>query len=170
VVQFNFDIVIIIIAFFLFVIGIYRGFYHQTFTTISLIVPVFVIYFFKDKVLSLFQTISNYESIINSIHRVTKYFLNLDIVALESFLVILITFIVVYLLMKLILLPFKRMNFRNNNHLSRLLGGAMGLVGAVVFVLLAFVLIVPISEFSQATPLTAAFIKLIPEVFKVGML
>lgn len=167
--SFNFDIVIIITFLFLIIIGIYRGFYQQLFTTIALVIPLIIIFFSKDKILSMLTPLKIYQDILNSIHKMTRYFMNVSIQGLESFLIILFTVTLCIIIFKLIFYPLKkRYNFHANNVLSHILGGILGFVGAISIIVIMFTIISPLTDFPWTSPLTSFLLKYLPEVFKGG--
>lgn len=133
---FNYDIVLLIIAVFMFLTGIYFGFYNQLRRTLSSVAGLVVSLFTCDIVAGI---IASLETIVN---KITNIFI--PGISVFKLLVGLVIFLVVKLVLFLFIGLFKKRGakafLKDKNAISGIVGGVLGLVNAYIVGLMLYML------------------------------
>ncbi|HHU55367.1 MAG TPA: CvpA family protein [Acholeplasmataceae bacterium] len=166
---FHFDIIIIIVVLYSIIIGMYRGFYKQLLQTLALAIPIVIISLFYNDLDKLFSRLPFVDKVINYAYKGGKYFLNLTIETTKALLIIIVSFLVMYLFLKLIIrllfITGKHNIARRKTLSSRLIGVSLGLCSGYGIILLLLVLITPIITNLGTGPLYINLLKIIPKVW-----
>ena len=139
--TFYFDIVLLIIAIFMFFSGLYFGFYNQLRRTLSSIAGLAAAIFTNDLLVGIISSIGNIKEILA---KVVNIFFVMDASVAVKLLVGLVTFLVTKLLMYLIIGIFKKRDvksfLKDKSTLSCVIGGILGLVNAYIAGLMLYIL------------------------------
>ena len=139
--TFYFDIVLLIVAIFMFFSGLYFGFYNQLRRTLSSIAGILAAIFTNNLLVGIISSIGNIKEILA---KVVNIFFTMEADIAVKLLVGLVTFLVTKLLMYLIIGIFKKRDvksfLKDKSALSCVIGGVLGLVNAYIVGLMLYIL------------------------------
>ncbi|MBO4623657.1 MAG: hypothetical protein J5691_07260 [Bacilli bacterium] len=166
--SFNFDVVLLIVAIFMFLSGLYFGFYNQLRRTLSSVVGLACAIFLNDLLVGIISAIGNTKSIIAKVVNVV-FVMEADI-AIKLF-VGLIVYLVVKLIMYLIIGAFKRRDvksfLKDKSSLSCIIGGILGLVNAYVVGLILFLIFINVPGAIASTSISIKIFGILPQIKEV---
>ena len=166
--SFNFDLVLLIIAIFMFLSGLYFGFYNQLRRTLSSIAGLAAALFLASIVANI---ISGLGSIKDFIAKVVNIFLVIDPDVSVKLLVGLIIYFTVKLIFYLIIGAFKRRDvksfLKDKSAISCIVGGVLGVVNAYIIGLLLYILFLNIPGSLDHADVASKIFYLLPQVKEI---
>ncbi|MBO7085871.1 MAG: CvpA family protein [Bacilli bacterium] len=166
--SFNFDLVLFIIAIFMFLSGLYFGFYNQLRRTLSSIAGLAAALFLTSIVANI---ISGLGSIKDIIAKVVNIFLVVHPDVAVKLLVGLIIYFTVKLIFYLIIGAFKRRDvksfLKDKSATSCIVGGVLGVVNAYIIGLLLYILFLNIPGSLYHADVASKIFYLLPQVKEI---
>ena len=163
--TFNFDIVLLIVAIFMFLAGLYFGFYNQFRRTFSSIAGLVAALFLTSIVTGIVSGLGNIKDIIA---KVVNIFLVVDADVSVKLLVGLLIYFVVKLFVYLIIGAFKRRDvksfLKDKSTISCIIGGILGIVNAYIVGLLLYILFLNIPSSLDHAQVASKLFYLLPQV------
>ena len=145
--TFNFDLVLLIIAIFMFLSGLYFGFYNQLRRTLSSIAGLLAALFLTSIVAGIISGLGGIKDIIA---KVVNIFFIVDADIAVKLLVGLVIYFVVKLFVYLIIGAFKRRDvksfLKDKSAVSCIVGGVLGIINAYIVGLLLYILFLNIKK------------------------
>lgn len=166
--SFNFDIVLLIVAIFMFLSGLYFGFYNQLRRTLSSVAGLACAIFLNDLLVGIVSAIGNIKEIIAKVVNVV-FIMEVDI-AIKLF-VGLVVFLIVKLLMYLIIGAFKKRDvksfLKDKSSLSCIIGGILGIVNAYVAGLILFLIFINVPNAVSTTSVSIKIFGILPQIKEI---
>ena len=154
----NFDVIVIIIVLFAIINGLIRGIYRQILSLLSILIPTVIIFFSGLFIINYLNQLPFFVNLMKSIYQVIKHILNINLDNFIKLFVLIISYLVIYGVVKLILTNFsltiKKRLSKKVNLKSRYIGGGLGLINAYLVIIFVFMFIKPIVNIDYDQPLT----------------
>lgn len=154
----NFDIFIIAIVLMCVASGLYRGFFKQLSTTISLAGAFAVVYFVKPMLMDMIESMAIYETITGYIFMVLRFVAKGTQDEIGSHVVFILLFVVSFFVIRMVFNVFspsrKNVVLKTLTRTSRIIGGVLGVVSGYAIIMLTLILIKPITTVDYTTPIT----------------
>lgn len=163
--TFNFDLVLLIIAIFMFLSGLYFGFYNQLRRTLSSIAGLLAALFLTSIVAGIISGLGGIKDIIA---KVVNIFFIVDADIAVKLLVGLVIYFVVKLFVYLIIGAFKRRDvksfLKDKSAVSCIVGGVLGIINAYIVGLLLYILFLNIPSSLDHSLVTSKLFYLLPQI------
>jgi uncharacterized membrane protein required for colicin V production len=171
----NFDFIIIIIILFSVIYGFIRGVFKEVKASFALICPIIILYFIKDTIVKYLMNISSVNKVMTFMYKLASKVFN---ITADDFNVLLISIMIFILLSGFIKFIFNLISpskidiiLKTKKKSSRIIGGTLGLIKAYFLIMLALMLIKPVSSINYKTPVTNQFVKINKPLYdKLGTL
>lgn len=160
----NFDIIIIIIMLFAIIHGLIRGFYRQIIALLSILIPSLIVIFSGKMIANILKDISWTNTILKACFSVVKMIANFSYDGFVLWFNNIILFFILFLLLRLVLnryfLNTKKLLSIKVTAKSRYLGGGIGLIIGLCFILYIYLLIKPMVSINDQATLTRLFLSI----------
>lgn len=159
--TFNFDIVLLIVAIFMFLSGLYFGFYNQLRRTLSSVAGLIASIFLNATILNVVDAIKE------TIAKIVNVFFPVSEDVASKLMIGLLIFLAVKIVVYIFIGFFKRRGVqafvKDKTVLSHLLGGALGLVNAYVAGLMLFIIFACCGAVENAT-ISGKLFTILPQI------
>ena len=161
--EFNFDFVIIIVLLFSIIRGYNRGLFNQLSSTVSIAIPLIVIQIWGTKFQEIASNVAIFNSISDFFYNFLKTLIFVDAEYVKKIILYLVIFLIMYLIIKIIfkfVSPSKKTKLLSKpSNYSKFIGSGLGLIAAYFIIVIAFILIKPVTNIDEDKPITGIVIE-----------